>query len=127
MLKKLATAALLTWLAACQAFPAFADASLPFSPSPGGTTKITANATPTSVSGALTNATAGDRVRACNTGTVLVFARLGTSAPTATAADLPLLAASCIVLELGNAGFAAVLSSAATAADVYFTIGEGGN
>lgn len=119
-------AAALLVLVRCCGTPAFADSQLPFSPSPGGTTKITANATPSSVSGSLTNASAGNRVRICNAGTVLGFARLGATAPTATAADLPVLAASCIIVELGPNTFAAVISSTTTADDFYFTIGEGG-
>jgi hypothetical protein len=37
-----------------------------------------------------------------------------------------MLPGTCTVLELGNATFAAVISSAATAVDTYWTVGEGG-
>jgi hypothetical protein len=55
--------------------------NLPFAPMPGSTTKITANATPTSVSGNLAAPGAATRIRVFNAGTVFVFLRLSTSGP----------------------------------------------
>ena len=110
------------------ASPALANSDLSFSPSPGSTVKITANATPTSVSGNLASAGNATKLRVCNASTVLVFVRLSTTpSPTATAGDLPLLAASCIILDgTSGATAAAALSSTTTAVDTYWTWGEGG-
>lgn len=95
-----------------------------FSPTQGGTVKISANATPSSVDGVL-SAAIGDAVRVDNAGTVLVFVRLGIGAQTATNADTPILAGASEVFDKGGATHAAVLSSTTTAADVYFTNGTG--
>ena len=97
----------------------------------GKTVKVSANATPTSVAGSLvcTN-TLATNVLVTNTGTVAVFVRLSPQAtPTATASDVPMPPNSSRVfanpVPNGTLGLA-VLSSAAVAADIYFTPGTGG-
>lgn len=96
----------------------------------GKTVKVTANATPSSVSGSLdcTNLVANS-VLVTNAGSVLVFVRMSNEAtPTATAADIPMLGNSSRMftnpVPFGTLGLA-VISSTTTAADVYFTPGAG--
>lgn len=114
-------------IALLAASPAIADSNLSFEPTNGSTTKITANATPTSVSSNLATAGAATKLRICNAGTVLVFVR-GTIAasPTATTADLPLLSGSCIIIDGNLLTAGAALSSTTTAVDTYWTWGAGG-
>lgn len=109
----------------------------PFSPlqasaTAGASVKVTANNTPTSVAGTLTNTSGknANNIRISNFGTVGVFARVSAEAtPTATNADIPIPAASSVVVQnpvpAGACGLA-VLSSTATACDVFFCPGEGG-
>lgn len=109
----------------------------PFSPlqasaTVGASVKVTGNATPTSVPGSLSlsNSRPANVIRIFNAGTVLVFVRVSAEAtPVATNADIPLGAGGSITIQNpvtnGVAGLA-VLSSTTTAADVYFTPGEGG-
>lgn len=97
----------------------------------GGTTKVTANNTPTSVSGTISAIISGlsSTIVATNSGTVLVFVRVSAEAtPTATAADYPLLPGSQVVLSNPNPGALiglAVLSSTTVACDIFFTPGQG--
>lgn len=100
--------------------------------SAGKTVKVTANNTPTSVSGSLvlTATLQANNIRVYNAGTALIYARLsGEAPPTATAADIPIAAGAAIVVQnpvqQGTVGLA-VLSSTTTICDVYFTPGEGG-
>ena len=108
---------------------------IPFSPcstaTAGQTVKVAANATPTSVAGSIAAAVSQNAasIAVTNTGSVLVFVRLSAeAAPTATAADVPMLPGSKEVFSNPNPegiiGLAA-LSSTTTAADVYFTPGQG--
>lgn len=112
------------------------EMSLPFSPlnvsNAGLGVKVTANSSPTSVPGSLvlTAQTPANIIRVFNNGTVLVFVRMSAEAtPVATAKDVQLGPAQTIMMQnpvpSGTAGLA-VLSSAATACDVYFSPGEGG-
>ena len=110
----------------------FPFAPLQASATVGATVKVTANDTPTSVSGSLVNTAArqANTIRVCNAGTVLVFVRVSAeSVPTATASDIPIPAGESLLIQnpvgAGTAGLAA-LSSTTTACDVYFTPGEGG-
>jgi len=100
---------------------------LPFSPANGKTTKITANATPTSVAGDLAVVAGPTRISVLNNGTVPVFVHLSpTTAPTATTGDFPMKAGERLTLDGNGITAAAVLSSTTTACDVYFSWGEGG-
>ncbi len=107
--------------------------AIPFSPAStstaGLTVKVSANATPTSVSGSIPATSSYSAIVVTNTGTVLVFVRLSAeTTPTATATDYPLLPGTQITLTNPCAGARvglAVLSSTTTAADIYFTPGEG--
>lgn len=124
LLRGVAAAALL--LATRQ--DAHADSDLSFSPALGTNVAITGNATPASVSGALsTAAPAATKLRVFNSGTVFAYFRCTPgSSPTATSGDTPLAAGASIIID-GNADAAcAVLSSAATAVTLYFQWGEGG-
>ena len=119
----------LAGLAALAAFAgaALADTDQSFSPTNGSTTKITANATPTSVAANLATAGAATKLRVCNNGTVAVFIHPSvTASPTATTSDMPLLSASCLVIDGNLMTAAAVLSSTTTAVDTYWTWGAGG-
>jgi hypothetical protein len=111
---------------------------LPFTPlqaangTAGLTVKVTANATPTSVSGslALTSVLNANNIRVYNSGTKLVFVRVSAEAtPSAAATDIPLGPGEVRIVQSpvsnGTVGLAA-LSSTTTACDVYFTPGEGG-
>lgn len=107
---------------------------LAFSPANGATAgkavKVTANNTPSSVASTIAAASSvGANIRVTNTGTVLVFVRIsGEAAPTATAADIAMLAGSTEVFMNPNPGGIvgiAALSSTTTACDVYFLCGEG--
>ena len=110
---------------------------LPFTPLQASTTagagvKVTANNTPTSVPGTVTNTSnrQANNMMVTNTGTVMVFVRLSAEAtPVATAADIPIPPGTFRILQnpvpAGACGVAA-LSITTTAADVYFTPGEGG-
>jgi len=107
-------------------------AALQASATAGATVKVTGNATPTSVPGTLvlTATKQANNIRVYNAGTVLAYVRLsGEATPAATAADIPVAAGTAVIVEnpvqQGTVGLA-VLSSATTAADVYFTPGEGG-
>lgn len=97
----------------------------------GSTVKVTANSTPTSVAGSVDCRTVpASTIRITNTGTVIVFVRMSAeTTPTATAADLPIKAGDTRYIgnpvSLGLLGVA-VLSITTTAADVYFTPGNGG-
>lgn len=100
---------------------------LPFSPTNGSTTKITANNTPSSVNHDLVAPGAATRISVLNNGTVPVFVHLSaTTGPTATAGDFPMKAGERLTLDGNGITAAAVLSSTTTACDVYFTWGEGG-
>lgn len=107
---------------------------LQFSPVNGATAgksvKVTANSNPTSVASTIAAAASNAaNIRVTNTGTVLVFVRISTEAtPAASNADIAMLAGSTEVFMNPNPGGVvgiAVLSSAATACDVYFLCGEG--
>lgn len=97
----------------------------------GGTTKVTANNTPTSVAGTITAAISalGNTLVVTNAGTGLVFIRLSAeAAPTATAADYPLLPGIQVTFSNPNPGALigiAVLSDAAVTNAVYVTPGFG--
>lgn len=107
----------------------------PFQPNVSGTVgltvKVTGNAVPSSVSGALdSTAKYAPSVLVVNNGTAAVFVRMSTEAtPTATSSDTPVNAGSSRIfaneVPLGKLGLA-VLSSTATTNDVYFVPGQGG-
>lgn len=111
--------------------------AIPFSPlqassTAGAAVKVTANNTPTSVAGTLTNTAAKPAymLRVANFGTVGVFVRVSAEVtPTATNADIPVPAAGVVMVQnpvpAGACGLA-VLSSTTTACDVLFCPGEGG-
>lgn len=108
---------------------------MPFSPTTGATAgntvKVTANATPTSVSGTVNCTSApANNLLITNNGTALVFVRASREAtPTATAADVPIPAGqNRLLMNPNREGITgvAVLSSTTTSCDVYFTPGEGG-
>lgn len=108
----------------------------PFSPTGasstvGGTTKVSANATPTSVAGTITAAISkgAQTIIVTNTASVMVFVRLSAEAsPTATAADYPMLAGTQVDFANPNPEGViglAVLSSTTVGGDVFFTPGQG--
>lgn len=99
-------------------------------PTVGLGVKVTANATPSSVSGSISAANSNaSNILVTNNGTAMVFVRLsGEASPTATAADLPVLPNSQIVTPnpcQGSKVGIGVLSSTTTACDMYFYAGEG--
>lgn len=116
---------------------ALAEGGVPFTPlqassTAGKSVKVTGNATPSSVAGTLTLTPQlqANNILVTNAGSVLVFVRVSAEAtPTATNADIPLAAGQSRIIQnpvqQGTVGLA-VLSSTTTAADVYFTPGEGG-
>lgn len=108
---------------------------LPFQPNTGATVgktvKVTANNTPTSVSGSVDSTGSwAPSILVANTGSVIVFVRMSSEAtPVATAADVPVASGTVRIftnpVPAGKLGVA-VLSSTASTNDMYFTPGNGG-
>lgn len=84
-----------------------------------------------SVSGTTTSASVTVRadaksVRVVNTGSVVVFVRIGTSTQTATAADVPVRGGSDLILAKGDGEDTVAVITASSTATVYVQPGEGG-
>ena len=108
---------------------------IPFSPASsstaGKTVKVTANADgSTNATGTIAAAASASTIIVTNTGSAVVFVRISAEAtPVAAATDYPMLPGSQVALSNPAAGAAVglsvLLAAAGTAADIYFTPGEG--
>jgi hypothetical protein len=98
----------------------------PFAPLPGAATDSIA-ATTTSGSDALVLPQPADvrQVRVYNAGAATVFIRFGETAPTALVTDLPIPAGAVEMFTIGAKIAHVAAITAAGAATVYFTTGEG--
>lgn len=82
---------------------------------------VTINANTTSANTAIVPGS-GEKARVVNAGTTAVFVKFGTSAPTATAADIAVGAGESVELYIGRAVFVAVVAASGTPT-VYITPG----
>lgn len=94
----------------------------PFMPDRGGNQTVSGTTSSSSVS---VRATAKS-VRIVNTGSVVVFVRMGQSTQTATSADTPVRGGSDVILAKGDGDGTVAVITASSTATVYVQPGEGG-